>query len=187
MLSVVHYLFLWHIEAMERTFELTPYFGLSIVQAETAGWRSLAIECATCATTTYLALDRLKRSTRFGFFEEIVPRLKCHACGISPANAYLVRPVEKVDPLKELVFRVEEWSSGGRSLNQLMAATMHANIGRVGFEEAVKARPGRVVILRQGARVLCSTLTDPTPPNVIPLEIRKAQERMPDLRRRQSG
>jgi hypothetical protein len=168
---------------MERTFELTSYFGFSIVQAETAGWQSLAVECASCATTTYLQLDRLKRSTRFGFFEEIVPRLRCHACGISPANAYLVRPVEKVDPMKELVFRVEEWSSGGRSLSQLMAATMHANIGRAGFDEAVKARPGRVVILRQGARVICSTINEPPPNNVRPLEIRKAVEVTRVLRR----
>ncbi len=63
-------------------------------------------------------------------------------------------------------FKVEVWE--GDKIHETMAVVNHATVAIAAYEAAVKARQGRVVTLRHGARVLRSTerAKPPAPQNV---------------------
>jgi hypothetical protein len=63
-------------------------------------------------------------------------------------------------------FKVEVWD--GDKVHETMAVVQHATVAIAAYEAAIKARPGRVVTLRHGARVLRTTEPPKTaaPPTV---------------------
>ncbi len=59
----------------------------------------------------------------------------------------------------DLTFRLETWSDDDARVDELVALAADFYVARAAFEEAVRRRPGRVVTLRQGARVLRDSRT----------------------------
>lgn len=65
----------------------------------------------------------------------------------------------------ELPFKVEVWD--GDKVGEILAVVNHVTVAIAAFEAATRERPGRVVTLRHGARVLRSTgIGNPKPPTV---------------------
>lgn len=157
---------------MEKLFEIASHFGLSIRQAEAAGWTALAVECAPCGTTTHIALWRLVQTSRFGFFQEVVDRMRCHICGCEPSGAYVVREVKRPDPMKGLSHHVEEWSDNGVHFHQTRAACASVVTAHAAFDAELEQNPSVTLLLRQGAYVIRSTIPDPPPNNVRPLDLK---------------
>lgn len=149
---------------MHRTFLVATHFGLSVRQAKAAGWTALAVECAPCGTTTHIGLDRLIQSSKFGFFQEIVDRMRCHICGAAPSAACMVQEVKRVDPLKPLLYRIEEWSPSGLELVELIGATVNCNVANAAYDATLPERPNRHITLREGARLMRSTFNTEPPP-----------------------
>lgn len=56
--------------------------------------------------------------------------------------------------LSDLEFHVEVWDEKDLKVTELMAACSNVLVARAAFNEAVKARPGRIVRLRHRARVI---------------------------------
>lgn len=164
---------------MDRIFEIATYLGLSIPEAEAAGWTALAVECAPCGSTTHLSLWRLRKSAKVGFFDEVVGRMRCHACGAEPTTAYLVREVKRPDPYKSLKFRVDEWTDGGNNLEQLLVLTSSLYAGRAAFDELVQRKPGLPLTLRQGIHIIRSTIEQPPPTNVTRLDLKSIETTVP--------
>ncbi|WP_288198869.1 hypothetical protein [uncultured Pleomorphomonas sp.] len=180
-------MFQCHHCTMDRTFEIATHFGLSIREAEAAGWSALAVECAPCGTTTHISLWRLMKSARVGFFQEVVDRMRCHACGAEPSGAYMVREVKRPDPLKRLNFRIEEWSLGGEKPVELIAATLNAFVANAAYDAILPERPNRPIGLRERARLLRSTFnTDPPPSNIVPMAAARPEEESVPLRLRRA-
>lgn len=156
---------------MDKIFEIASYHSMSIRQAAAAEWTALAIECAPCGTTTHISLHRLIRRSRYGFFEEIVTRMRCHECGGEPSAAYIVREVRRRDPLKDMSHHVEEWSSSGAQFYETLAACQSVSAAHAAYDVELEAKPSRTLLLRQGAHVIRSNIPDPNPPgNVVPLD-----------------
>lgn len=161
---------------MDRTFEIGTHFGLTIRQAEEAGWTALAVECAPCGTTTHIGIWRLRQTSKYGFFQEVVVRMRCHNCGAEPSGAYMVREVKRPDALKGLSHRVEEWSAGGVRFQQMRAACSSVVTAHAAFDAELEQTPRMTLLLRQGAYVIRSTIPDPPPDNVCPLNLSSIEQ-----------
>lgn len=57
----------------------------------------------------------------------------------------------------DLPYRIEMWDEGDRRVEQLIALVGDHAVARVAFAEAARLRPGRIVTLRQKARVLADS------------------------------
>jgi hypothetical protein len=57
----------------------------------------------------------------------------------------------------DLPYRVEQWGDTDSHVEELIALTGDYRVGRAAFEEAVKRRPGRIVMLRQKTRLLADS------------------------------
>ena len=62
---------------------------------------------------------------------------------------------------EELPFVVEEWSDGFKELQGTIARAIAADIAIAAFEEAVKARPHRNLMVRSGMHVFKQRSGDP--------------------------
>ena len=62
-----------------------------------------------------------------------------------------------VDQEQDLLYRLEMWDDGDTSIEELIALVADHAVSRAAFAEAVKRRPGKLVILRQKARVLADS------------------------------
>lgn len=164
---------------MERILEIATYVGLSIPQADAAGWTALAVECAPCGSTTHLSLWHLRKFARVGFLEEVVGRMRCRACGGEPTTAYLVREVKRPDSFKGMNVTVDEWTEGGNHWVQMLAMTRSVLIGAAAFEEVARRQPGLPVTLRQGIHLIRSTIKEPPPTNVTRLDVKSVETTVP--------
>lgn len=54
----------------------------------------------------------------------------------------------------DLPYSVELWDDEDQHVEELIALTGDYRVAKAAFDEAVKARPGRIVTLRQKARLL---------------------------------
>lgn len=174
---------------MERIFEIASGIGMSLRDAQAAGWEALAVECAPCGLTSYISIWALMKMTRLGFVEEVAGRMHCRFCRASPSAFYLVRPTVREDPFKHMVFHVEEWLEGGRKPVQLISASMNVVIAHSAFDEALNQYPRRPLVLREKAYVIRTNFDfDPPPSNVVPMEPRQdADAAAPALKRRRRG
>jgi hypothetical protein len=57
----------------------------------------------------------------------------------------------------DLSYSVEQWDDEDRYVEELIALTGDYRVAKAAFDEAVKARPGRIVTLRQKARLLADS------------------------------
>jgi hypothetical protein len=57
----------------------------------------------------------------------------------------------------DLPYSVELWDEGDQHVEELIALTGDYSVARAAYEEAVKRRPGRIITLRQKARVLADS------------------------------
>jgi len=58
---------------------------------------------------------------------------------------------------QDLPFRIEQWDDGDSRIEELIALVGDHRVAMAAFTEAVKRRPGRIVILRQKTRVLADS------------------------------
>ncbi|RWP44327.1 MAG: hypothetical protein EOR04_05235 [Mesorhizobium sp.] len=58
------------------------------------------------------------------------------------------------ETIDEFPFHVEVWSLDDMRVDQTMAVAKHIGLARAAYEECLKAREGRIVRLRNGARVV---------------------------------
>ena len=63
--------------------------------------------------------------------------------------------------IEELPFLVEEWSDGFKELQGTLARAIAADNAIAAFEEAVKARPHRNLMVRSGMHVFRQRAGDP--------------------------
>jgi hypothetical protein len=68
----------------------------------------------------------------------------------SPAEMAMGRPYD-------LPYSVELWDDEDTHVEELIALTGDYRVARAAFEEAVKRRPGRIITLRQKARLLADS------------------------------
>ena len=57
----------------------------------------------------------------------------------------------------DLPYKVEQWDDTDSHVEELIALTGDFRVARAAFEEAVKARAGRIVTLRQQTRLLADS------------------------------
>lgn len=57
----------------------------------------------------------------------------------------------------DLPYRIEMWDDGDCHVEQLIALVGDHAVAQAAFAEAVRRRPGRIVTLRQKARVLANS------------------------------
>jgi hypothetical protein len=57
----------------------------------------------------------------------------------------------------DLPYSVELWDDADRHVEELIALIGDYGVARAAFDEAVKRRPGRIVTLRQKARLLADS------------------------------
>jgi hypothetical protein len=57
-------------------------------------------------------------------------------------------------PPFDLPYPVEFWDDADAHVEELIALTGDYRVAKAAFDEAIKARPGRIVTLRQKARLL---------------------------------
>jgi len=57
----------------------------------------------------------------------------------------------------DLPFLVEQWDDADRYVEELIVLTGDYRVARVAFDAAAKARPGRMVTLRQKTRLLADS------------------------------
>ena len=62
-----------------------------------------------------------------------------------------------LDQEQELSYRIEMWDDQDIRVEELMALVSDHAVARAAFEEAVKRRPGKLIILRQKSRVLADS------------------------------
>lgn len=62
-----------------------------------------------------------------------------------------------VDQVQELPYRVEMWDDHDTGIEELIGLVGDHAVARAAFAEAVKRRPGKLVILRQKSRVLADS------------------------------
>jgi hypothetical protein len=58
---------------------------------------------------------------------------------------------------QELPYRVDQWDDTDARVEELIALIGDHAVARAAFAEAVRRRPGKVIILRQKARVLADS------------------------------
>jgi hypothetical protein len=61
------------------------------------------------------------------------------------------------DQQQEMPYRLEMWDDGDTRVEELIALLRDHAVARAAFTEAVKRRPGRIIILRQKSRVLADS------------------------------
>ena len=54
----------------------------------------------------------------------------------------------------DLPFRIELWDDGDRHIEEVIALASDFSTASSAYEEAVKRRPGKLITLRQKARVI---------------------------------
>jgi hypothetical protein len=54
----------------------------------------------------------------------------------------------------DLPYRVEQWDDADRHVEELSALSGDYRVAKAAFDQAVKARHGRIITLRQKARLL---------------------------------
>ena len=57
----------------------------------------------------------------------------------------------------DLPYSVELWDDADRHVEELIALTGDYRVAKAAFDEAVKARPGRIITLRQKARLIADS------------------------------
>ena len=57
----------------------------------------------------------------------------------------------------DLPYSVELWDDADSYVEELIALTADYRVARAAFEEAVKRRPGKIITLRQKARLLADS------------------------------
>jgi hypothetical protein len=57
----------------------------------------------------------------------------------------------------DLPYSVEQWDDADRHVEELIALTGDYRVAKAAFDEAVKARPGRIITLRQKARLIADS------------------------------
>ena len=57
----------------------------------------------------------------------------------------------------DLLYSVELWDDADSHVEELIALTGDYRVARAAFDEAVKRRPGRIVMLRQKTRLLADS------------------------------
>jgi hypothetical protein len=57
----------------------------------------------------------------------------------------------------DLPYSVELWDDADSHVEELIALTGDYRVARAAFDEAVKRRPGRIITLRQKARLLADS------------------------------
>jgi hypothetical protein len=62
-----------------------------------------------------------------------------------------------VDQVQELPYRIELWDDRDTRVEELIALVADHAVARAAFVEAVRRRPGKVIILRQKSRVLADS------------------------------
>ena len=62
-----------------------------------------------------------------------------------------------LDQQQELPYRIEMWDDHDARVEELIALVADHLVARAAFAEAVKRRPGKIVILRQKSRVLADS------------------------------
>ena len=62
-----------------------------------------------------------------------------------------------VNQVEELHYRVEMWGDLDTRIEELIALVADHAVARAAFVEAVRRRPGKVIILRQKSRVLADS------------------------------
>ena len=62
-----------------------------------------------------------------------------------------------VDQVQEWPYRIELWDDRNTRVEELIALVADHAVARAAFVEAVRRRPGKVVILRQKSRVLADS------------------------------
>jgi hypothetical protein len=62
-----------------------------------------------------------------------------------------------VNQVQELPYRIELWDDGDTRVEELIALVGDHAVARAVFVEAVRRRPGKVIILRQKSRVLADS------------------------------
>jgi hypothetical protein len=62
-----------------------------------------------------------------------------------------------VDQEQELPYRLEMWDDSDTRIEELIALVGDDAVARSAFVEAVRRRPGKVIILRQKSRVLADS------------------------------
>ena len=60
----------------------------------------------------------------------------------------------------DLPYSVEVWDDNDQHIEALVALTGDFGIARAAYDEAIKRRPGRIITLRQKARVLADSRRD---------------------------
>ena len=60
----------------------------------------------------------------------------------------------------DLPYSVEVWDDNDQHIEELVALTGDFGIARAAYDEAIKRRPGRIITLRQKARVLADSRRD---------------------------
>ena len=61
------------------------------------------------------------------------------------------------DQVQELPYRIELWDDRDTGVEELIALVADHAVARAAFVEAVRRRPGKVIILRQKSRVLADS------------------------------
>jgi hypothetical protein len=57
----------------------------------------------------------------------------------------------------DLPYSVEQWDDGDRHVEELIALVGDYRVARAAFDKAVRERPGRIITLRQKARLLADS------------------------------
>ncbi len=57
----------------------------------------------------------------------------------------------------DLPYSVEQWDDADRHVEELIARTGDYRTAKAAFDQAVKSRPGRIITLRQKARLLADS------------------------------
>ena len=60
-------------------------------------------------------------------------------------------------PDDDLPFRIELWDDADRHIEEVIALTSDYSTASSAYEEAVKRRPGKLITLRQNARIIKSS------------------------------
>jgi len=55
---------------------------------------------------------------------------------------------------EDLPFRIELWDDGGRHVEEVVALASDFSTAQSAYEEAVRRQPGKLITLRQKARVI---------------------------------
>ena len=58
---------------------------------------------------------------------------------------------------QELPYRIELWDDHGTHVEELIALVADHAVARAAFVEAVRRRPGKIIVLRQKSRVLADS------------------------------